>query len=52
MNVHEAKHYMKYAGGVYGWPMYTLKGPLAMFNLASVLFKSRSIFVVSLDLII
>ncbi|KAK2149807.1 hypothetical protein LSH36_436g06032 [Paralvinella palmiformis] len=41
MNISEAAHYMKYAAGSYGWPMYIWSSPLALWGLGKVLLHSR-----------
>ena len=44
MNIDLASHYMKFAAGSYGWPMYVFKSPSAGFGLAKVLSRSRLVF--------
>ena len=41
MTTNLACHYMKFAAGSYGWPMYIFKAPSATFGLVSVIARSR-----------
>ena len=43
MNPEVASHYMKFACGCYGWPMYVFKSPLASLGLMKVLTRGRSV---------
>ena len=41
MTTELAAHYMRFAAGCYGWPMYVFRSPLAGYGLAKVLASSR-----------